>query len=332
MTDDRSPARRSARSLAAEARFYEMIKAAGGTVLEPVWLGTMHPTRVRCAAGHVVTPRPNSVRSYEHFCRVCAASANEKLTPEIRREIARLYVEENLSTITLGPMFNISQGHVSKVLKDEGVTARPSGRAPQFDPSATKICEVCGADFRRGTTRSGREEKVTRFAERKTCTKRCRYIMINEGNRARWSKEAAAIGTRPLVAKTCPLCEELLPAWRFQKQQRGFYATNCARCNQRERMAQMDPEKRARILNDALARSKAENDRARDHAWRNGEQWTGPELELVAREDLSVKQVAAMIGRTPYAVSTRRWLLNIDPMTDLVAGLPRQRRRRRSGS
>ena len=52
--------------------FRAAVEGAGGVVLEPVWLGSKVPHRVRCAAGHVVTPWPNAVDQGQGFCRVCA--------------------------------------------------------------------------------------------------------------------------------------------------------------------------------------------------------------------------------------------------------------------
>lgn len=60
-----------------------------------------------------------------------------------------------------------------------------------------------------------------------------------------------------------------------------------------------------------------------DQAARRGQQWTGPELELVARTDLTSREVAAMIGRTYYAVAKARERLRGDPKTIAVAGIPK---------
>lgn len=58
-------------------------------------------------------------------------------------------------------------------------------------------------------------------------------------------------------------------------------------------------------------------------AHRRGQPWTGPELELAARPDLSAVQVAEMIGRTYHAVANTRRRLLVDPRAIQVAGLPR---------
>lgn len=54
---ERSPA------VAAAVAFHAGVIALGGVVLEPAWLGNKVRHRVRCAAGHETTARPNNVLS-----------------------------------------------------------------------------------------------------------------------------------------------------------------------------------------------------------------------------------------------------------------------------
>lgn len=61
-------------------------------------------------------------------------------------------------------------------------------------------------------------------------------------------------------------------------------------------------------------------------ARRYGRQWTGPELELAARPDLTAKQVALMVGRTTGAVKIKRHHLRYDPATQNLAGLTEAQR------
>jgi hypothetical protein len=48
--------------------------------------------------------------------------------------------------------------------------------------------------------------------------------------------------------------------------------------------------------------------------------WTGPEMEIAAREDLTSKEVALKLGRTLYAVKTMREKLRRDPRKQFLAG------------
>lgn len=69
------------------------------------------------------------------------------------------------------------------------------------------------------------------------------------------------------------------------------------------------------------ARRRPIQNRSLEVARRSGFQWTGPELELIARPDLTAEQAAAMLGRTYFAVMTARKRLRIEPKLANLAGL-----------
>lgn len=71
----------------------------------------------------------------------------------------------------------------------------------------------------------------------------------------------------------------------------------------------------------ANAFEKKINDISIDRARRRKQEWTGPELELAAREDLSPQQVAEALGRTYCAVRAIRRRLKIDPRLISLAGI-----------
>jgi hypothetical protein len=60
------------RSLAAEQAFQASLSKMSATLLEPAWLGSSKPHRVRCAAGHICTPAPNHVKQGIGICHTCA--------------------------------------------------------------------------------------------------------------------------------------------------------------------------------------------------------------------------------------------------------------------
>jgi len=62
-------------------------------------------------------------------------------------------------------------------------------------------------------------------------------------------------------------------------------------------------------------------DKLSDAARSRGNVWTGPELEIVARTDLSVSQQAAMLGRTYYGVMNMRRQLRVNPKVIDLAGV-----------
>jgi hypothetical protein len=62
-------------------------------------------------------------------------------------------------------------------------------------------------------------------------------------------------------------------------------------------------------------------------AHRHKLQWTGPELEIASRADLSASDVARMLGRSYWAVTNIRKKLK-NPMLDQVAGASRAEMRK----
>lgn len=61
----------------------------------------------------------------------------------------------------------------------------------------------------------------------------------------------------------------------------------------------------------------------RDKATRHGAQWTGPELEIAARKDLTATQAALLLGRTAAAVRQQRRFMKSDPRKSRMAGVER---------
>lgn len=61
-------------------------------------------------------------------------------------------------------------------------------------------------------------------------------------------------------------------------------------------------------------------DRSLEHAHRYRAEWTGPELELAARTDITHVQLAEMLGRTVHAVRTKRHKLRTKPREQWLAG------------
>lgn len=73
---------------AAEAAFRRRLEELGATLLEPRWLGNKRPHRVRCAAGHEVTPRPNNVQQGDGICRTCAGLDPNEAEAAFRARLA----------------------------------------------------------------------------------------------------------------------------------------------------------------------------------------------------------------------------------------------------
>lgn len=88
----------------------------------------------------------------------------------------------------------------------------------------------------------------------------------------------------------------------------------------RARHPEKDKKQRSRAWLKAFNKAQAES---LTKATRHRAQWTGHEMELAARSDLSSRQVALVLGRTVAAVRTMRQRLRRDPATIGVAGIAR---------
>lgn len=80
-----------------------------------------------------------------------------------------------------------------------------------------------------------------------------------------------------------------------------------------------EPCRKASIQYGVACRARV-NDESIPQARRRNYQWTGPELELIARNDLSAEEVAGMIGRTILGVKSMRWKLSREPTPQWLAG------------
>jgi len=78
-------------------------------------------------------------------------------------------------------------------------------------------------------------------------------------------------------------------------------------------------------------RLKPVNDSLRSEAHRHGQEWTGPELEIALRKDLSAQQAAILLGRTLSAVNAARYRTKHFPREIQLAGVSDSRRYTTSG-
>jgi len=83
-----------------------------------------------------------------------------------------------------------------------------------------------------------------------------------------------------------------------------------------------DGSRPARVKRIAARRQGATLEQATRHRF----QWTGPELELASRPDLTAVEVAQLLGRSYSAVKTMRSRLKKDPKIVTLAGLRRSER------
>ena len=85
--------KRNARSLAAEAKFHLRLEQLGAELLEPEWLGSWTPHRVRCANGHVCRPIPATVVYGAGVCRTCVGNDSEAAAAAFQARLTELGAE-----------------------------------------------------------------------------------------------------------------------------------------------------------------------------------------------------------------------------------------------
>lgn len=134
------------RSLAAWERFRARVAELGGTVLEPEWLGSVKPHRVRCRAGHETTARPNTVQQGSGICRRCAMSAVVQSSVSSRAATAwdsfRSRVAELGCTVLEPEWLGSKTPHRVRCARGHEFTARPAEpqaacpACPRPDPAA----------------------------------------------------------------------------------------------------------------------------------------------------------------------------------------------------
>lgn len=131
-----------------------------------------------------------------------------------------------------------------------------------------------------------------------------------------------------LLARTCRSCGDLVttPFDRIHKSSGPI--PRCHPCHIKAVRAavvtreKVDEEFRTKMRRRADRIKARTNRKTLETATRNGQQWTGPELEIACRPDLSARQAAEMLGRSFYAVKHARQKIT-EPKWAEVAGLPR---------
>lgn len=121
------------------------------------------------------------------------------------------------------------------------------------------------------------------------------------------------------LAATCRQCGDLITT-PDDMLHRDVPGPECKRCrvravaaSKKKRMARDDEYRVTERRRTDRKRSSA-NTQLRASASRHGLEWTGPEMAVADRTDLTHRQVAAMLGRSLYAVrSVRRRLQREEP-------------------
>jgi hypothetical protein len=150
------------------------------------------------------------------------------------------------------------------------------------------------------------------LAERDTCTARARERRALARQHGTYAMHRAGCRCEACVAANDAHCAEMRtkrkPVVRSHGEGRTYqHGCRCEAC-----MAARAAEK--------LKQQYQYQDASSDKATRHRAEWTGPELEIAARTDLSNREVAAMLGRTFFAVNAKRKQLRSEPRDQWLAG------------
>lgn len=103
------------------AAFRQLVTSNGGTVLEDRWLGAIVPHRVKCAAGHITTPRPHDAKATGSFCSVCVGRNSEAAWHSFRAMVVK-----NGGTIVETEWLGNHVPHRVTCANGHGLTVAPS--------------------------------------------------------------------------------------------------------------------------------------------------------------------------------------------------------------
>lgn len=153
--------------------------------------------------------------------------------------------------------------------------------APRLDRTP-RVCGQCGATF---TPRSVQRERPRKF-----CSRKCRNAAVRHEK----------------VVIACEQCGKSVERLRCHVRSGGhlFCSRSC-----RGQFARVAESKRV-----------GDWRRTIEVASHHGQQWTGPQLEVAIRNDLTITEKALTLGRTTYAVTEARRRAIHDPKIVALLG------------
>lgn len=125
-------------SATADAAFRRAVESLGGVVIEPAWLGSVHPHRVRCVAGHYSSPTPGNVARGQGICPACAGHFSDETRRAFEDRVAELggrILEDRWLGVDHPHRIQCSVGHLSTprpttVAKGHGICRACAGQCP----------------------------------------------------------------------------------------------------------------------------------------------------------------------------------------------------------
>ena len=218
---------------------------------------------------------------------------------------------------------------------DEGLRQLRAARALEVEmrTPAPRRCVVDGCERRLANRNTGLCAGHYKRHLRQTDPMRVQVERANGQLRRGVRPSPSPLSPYRVLARTCRLCGVLntTPSDLIYKDSGRL--PRCSGCSVRyvterhKRLMKEDAGYRQRYQANANVLSRAHYARKQIEtsasATKNYYEWTGPELEIVAREDLTARAAPLMLGRTAAAVQMQRHLLRVDPRKINLAGIAR---------
>jgi len=118
----------------AEIAFRKRVTELGATLLDPQWLGSNNPHRVKCAAGHISYPWPSSVQQGRGICKTCGNGSPEITYIRFKERLAEL------GAILIEPAW-LGANNPHRVKCAAGHISEPRPKSVLYDGNG--ICHVC---------------------------------------------------------------------------------------------------------------------------------------------------------------------------------------------
>lgn len=118
-----------------ERSFRTRVAELGGEVLEPLWLGSREPHRVRCPLGHECRPRPKSLQEGNGLCQICAGNDSVEADKNFRARVEALggkviepaWLGANIPHQVLCPVGHMCAPRPKHIQQGSGLCRRCSG-------------------------------------------------------------------------------------------------------------------------------------------------------------------------------------------------------------
>lgn len=196
-------------------------------------------------------------------------------------------------------------------------------------------CQTCRTTFHRTTPGRGRTYKYCsrRCASQARVTaplvyscERCGDTFMRRSNGTMYRFCSTTCGHPSSRKQHCKNGHEFTPENTMKRENgnrrcRACYRAAQHRYQQNPAVEIKEMQWRKTHIQRQIERLHRLNEETRSHAHRHGYQWTGPELEIASRTDLSSQTVSVMTGRTLRAVQSMRDRLRHEPKLQQLAGV-----------